>query len=146
MFVELDVHGKIVDLNDKLLEVSGFQSKELIGKSYLTLTDLPRQLFMSCSKNLVAGKTWNGMIRNVTRAGSHYWTDATIVPQKDCNGKITKILISGYPITSLLGAELFNEQAQKFGWPVPMVASKSARQKNSVNGDHGRLPLSSKAG
>ena len=86
------------------------------------------------------------MLRNVTRAGSHYWTDATIVPQKDNNGKIIKILIGGYPITSLLGADLFNEQARVLGWPIAMVATNSTRQKKLLNGSDGRLPLSSKAG
>jgi PAS domain S-box-containing protein len=146
LFVELDVHGKIVDLNEKLLKVAGYQREDLIGKSYLSLTDLPRQLFMACSKDLVAGKLWKGILRNITQTGSHFWADVTIVPIKDHVGKIAKILISGYPITSRLGADLFLEQARELGWPAAMIATKSIGKKRSLNGNDGTLPLSSKVG
>ena len=146
LFLELDALGKIVDLNEKLLKVSGFQREDLIGKSYLVLTDLPRQLFMSCSKSLIAGKLWKGILRNITQTASHFWTNVTIVPIKDLAGKITKIVISGYPITSTSGSDLLYEQAMEFGWPATMIATKSTGQKRSFNDSDGTLPLSSKVG
>jgi PAS domain S-box-containing protein len=146
LFLELDVHGKIVDLNEKLLTTSGFQRENLIGKSYLALTDLPKQLFRSCAKKLVAGKMWKGILRNITQTGSHFWTDVTVVPIKDSDGRVAKILVSGYPITSMSGADLFHEQAMEFGWPAAMIATKSTGQKRSFNDNDGTLPLSSKAG
>jgi hypothetical protein len=101
---------------------------------------------MSCSKSLVAGNLWKGILRNVTQTGSHFWTDIAIVPIKDRAGKIAKIVISGYPIPSMSGADLLYEQAMEFGWPAAMIATKSRGQKRSLNDSDGTLPLNSKVG
>jgi hypothetical protein len=69
-----------------------------------------------------------------------------MMPIMDRDGKVTKILVSGYPVTSMSDADLSHEQAMEFGWPAAMKATKSTGKKRSFNDNDGTLPLSSKAG
>jgi PAS domain S-box-containing protein len=114
LFVETDTKGRILDVNDKLMEVSGFKQKALTGKHYTMLIDMPEQLLNVCSKNLLLGKTWKGVIKNKSKDGSHYWVDATIVPMSDSAGKVKKLFATGYHISNdRLGFEMYTEQARK---------------------------------
>jgi PAS domain S-box-containing protein len=116
LFAEVDTTWKLVYVNAKLTEVSGFQREELIGKPYSILNNVPEKLIEMRNKNIALGKSWNGVIKQRTSKNSYYWADITIVPVLDDKGGIVKILITGYPINHhSLGEELYNMQTGKLG-------------------------------
>lgn len=122
LFAEVDCNGKIVDCNKTLIKVTGYDRKELIGRPYSILSDTPEQLSEACIKNLALGKVWKGIITNVKRNAEQYWMEATFAPTLNSDGKVEKIIITGYPIIhSELGAELYHKQSVELGWPLATI-------------------------
>lgn len=76
--------GKIEELNNKFLEVSGFERDELIGSKHSILNSQhhSKDFFIDLWKTISSGKTWNGEIKNKTKSGSYYWVNTTIIPKK----------------------------------------------------------------
>jgi diguanylate cyclase (GGDEF)-like protein/PAS domain S-box-containing protein len=70
------------------LKISGFNEKELLGKSHNIARDpnMPKSLFEDMWRTIKQEKVWIGEIRNLTKNGDPYWLRATIEPYYE-NGK-----------------------------------------------------------
>ena len=77
-----DTHGKITYANRDFIEVSGFTTDELTGASHNIVRhpDIPPEVFADLWRNLKAGKSWMGVIKNRCKNGDHYWVDAFVTP------------------------------------------------------------------
>jgi len=84
-----DASGRIIHINDKFCEVSGYTRDELLGKDHRILNsgyhdkDYIRAMWMTISQGLI----WQGVFCNRSKDGNLYWVTSTIVPLLNDTGK-----------------------------------------------------------
>jgi len=76
-----DLEGKIVSVNKKFVDVSGYSEEELIGQNHNILNSGHQSpaYWGEMYKKVVLGKVWHDEVRNVKKEGLFYWVDTTIV-------------------------------------------------------------------
>ncbi|HEX5783372.1 MAG TPA: EAL domain-containing protein [Burkholderiaceae bacterium] len=99
--------GRIVQVNDRLVEVSGFTREELLGQDHRLLNSgtHDKGFFTQMWKTLASGQVWRGVICNRTKGGDLYWVDSAIVPLKDGRGEIVRYVSIRIDITERKRAE-----------------------------------------
>lgn len=85
-----DPGGRITFVNRAFIGVSGFTQDELIGAPHDLVRHLhmPKEAFADLWTTLKAGRPWEGLVKNRTRAGDFYWVRANATPVVE-NGKVT---------------------------------------------------------
>jgi aerotaxis receptor len=81
-----DLKGAITYVNQDFIDISGFTSAELVGKSHNIVRhpDMPPAAFAHMWQTLKAGKSWMGLVKNRCKNGDHYWISAYVTPvQRD---------------------------------------------------------------
>jgi len=98
-----DVKGKIVYVNNKFSEISGYSKKELLGQNHRIVKsdEHPRELFVDMWRTIANGGIWQGEVKNKAKDGSFYWVHATIVPQLNDQGKPIQYIAMRTDITQL---------------------------------------------
>lgn len=83
--------GIITYINDDFIDVSGFEEDELINISHNIVRhpEMPPAAFEDLWKNLKAGNSWMGMVKNRCKNGDHYWVHAYATPIMN-NGQTTE--------------------------------------------------------
>ena len=96
-----DAEGKIIFVNEKFKELSGYTKKELIGKSHKIINSKSHSklFFKNLWTQLKSGKVWVGQIKNISRNGDIYWLQSYISPIKDSKGKIKSFFAIQFEIT-----------------------------------------------
>ena len=86
-----DLEGNILYVNDKFVQISGYQESELLGKKHRVLNsgNQPKSYWLEMHQTVLAGKTWHDEVRNRAKNGSYYWVDTTIVPNFNSNKQVT---------------------------------------------------------
>ena len=84
-----DLKGKILDVNEKFTNISGFSREELIGNTHHLINSgfHSKLFFKEMYRTISSGKTWRGEIRNKKKDGTFYWVDTSISPIMCRNGK-----------------------------------------------------------
>lgn len=77
-----DLKGRFIYANPAFLELNGFTSEDLLGKSHNIIRhpDMPAAAFEDMWNTLQTGKQWLGVIKNRRKDGGFYWTQALIIP------------------------------------------------------------------
>ena len=80
-----DLKGRIKVVNDAFEKVSGFSPEELSGKAHNIIRhpDVPEAVFADMWRNIKAGQSWMGVVKNRCKNGDHYWVDAFVTPTFD---------------------------------------------------------------
>jgi two-component system cell cycle sensor histidine kinase/response regulator CckA len=110
-----DPSGRIVYVNRKFTEITGYSSDEVVGenprllKSGKTSADQYRQLWST----IQSGATWRGEYQNRRKNGELYWASTTIAPVKDESGTITNFVALQEDVTETRSLEAQLRQAQK---------------------------------
>ncbi|NRD72252.1 response regulator [Shewanella sp. VB17] len=86
-----DLEGNILYVNDKFVQISGYQSNELIGKNHKLLNSnyQPKAYWQAMYQTVLAGKVWHDEVRNRSKNGEYYWVDTTIVPNYDSKRQVS---------------------------------------------------------
>ncbi|NBQ69108.1 MAG: EAL domain-containing protein [Nitrosomonadaceae bacterium] len=97
-----DLKGKIIQVNEKFCEVSGYSPEELIGQDHRILNSNthPPSFFTGMWATIAKGQTWHQEICNRSKSGKLYWVDSTIVPLVGINGEIDRYLSVRVDITA----------------------------------------------
>ncbi len=84
-----DRAGKIIYTNDKFSEISLYSRQELLGQDHRLLNSghHSHEFFRQMWETILAGKVWQGEMKNRRKDGTTYWVDSTIVPFMDEQGE-----------------------------------------------------------
>jgi len=82
ILMRTDRHGRILEANEALCEISGFAAEELFGQSACILLhpDMPAALHGDLMATLRAGRPWIGIVRQRCKDGGHYWVESHVTP------------------------------------------------------------------
>jgi len=85
-----DLDGIITYVNDKFVQISGYQAHELLGKkhSLLNSSNQQKSYWKNMHETVLSGKVWHDEVRNRAKNGQYYWVDTTIVPNYDKDKKV----------------------------------------------------------
>ncbi|MFZ4762271.1 MAG: methyl-accepting chemotaxis protein [Alphaproteobacteria bacterium] len=77
-----DEKGKIQFVNKDFIDISGFTKEELIGQpqNIIRHPDMPPEAFEDMWRDLKAGLSWSGYVKNRSKNGNHYWVQAAVAP------------------------------------------------------------------
>ena len=84
-----DKAGRIIYVNDKFCEISGYDREELLGLDHRVLNSgyHVHDYFKKMWHTIGHGGVWHGEIKNRRKDGNYYWVDTTIVPFMDAEGR-----------------------------------------------------------
>jgi PAS domain S-box-containing protein len=99
--------GNITFVNQKFIDISGYEESELIGQNHNILNSSyhDAEFFKNLWKTIGSGEIWKGEIRNKSKDGSYYWVDTTIVPFLNKKGKPYQYVSIRSDITNRKAAE-----------------------------------------
>ena len=111
-----DVTGRIIEVNEKFCEISGYSRKELLGQNHRLLksTHHSDSFYKDMWCTIANGEVWHGTICNLNKEGDEYWVDSTIVPFLDENGKPYKYVSARTDVTTVIQSEERLERSQMF--------------------------------
>ncbi len=89
MIVITDLTGRIRDINDRLVELSGFARDELIGATHAIMHSgrQDRAFYEEMWRTISADRIWRGTLCNRAKSGHLYWLATTIGPLFDIRGR-----------------------------------------------------------
>ena len=126
--------GEIVEVNDQLIEISGYRREELIGQhqSILYSKPVPNELLKENRSKVDEGKAWKGEICHVAKDGKEYWVDTTIVPFQSLEGKTTHFLSLSHDITERKRSEELLHQQDKLAAVGQLAAGVAHEIRNPL--------------
>ncbi|BDS13719.1 PAS domain S-box protein [Aureispira anguillae] len=76
---------KILSVNDKFCEISGYHREEVIGQHHEILDSFhhSESFWIDLRETIQSGKIWQGEIKERAKDGSYYWTYTSSVPFLD---------------------------------------------------------------
>ena len=125
-----DIDGRIISVNDKFCEISGYSREELLGQNHRVLKSSlhSSSFYEELWRTISQGKVWNGIICNRKKNGEEYWVESSIVPFLDEKGKPYKYVSARTDITALRQSEERLYRSQLFAnigtWDWDLVTDK----------------------
>ena len=114
-FSRTDPAGKITYVNDAFCNRTGYAKEELLGQKHSIIRhpDMQDAAFKELWETITKKMIWKGIIKNRRKDGQAIYTDTTIVPILDTQGKIAEYMSIRHDVTKIveLGQEI--EQTQK---------------------------------
>jgi len=88
-----DLKGVITYVNDEFINISGYSRDELLGADHNIVRhpDMPAAAFEDLWLTVKSLRPWQGIVKNRTKSGDHYWVDANVLPVFK-NGKVHEYL------------------------------------------------------
>ena len=98
-----DKNGRITYANHKIIDLTGFSLKELLGHTHMDILGSgfhPDSFFTNVWEIISNGKAWHGTIKNKAKDGSYVWFNTTITPLFGDDGKPEQYIFIRVDITS----------------------------------------------
>lgn len=98
-----DVRGKIIYVNDRFCEISGYSREELMGENHRIVRSGVHSpaFYQEMWSAISSGRIWSGDICNRRKDGGLYWVEATISPFLNEAGKPYQYVSVRTDITSI---------------------------------------------
>lgn len=86
-----DLEGKIEYVNPEFVKMTGYNSKEAVGKktSILRSGYMAKKVYEDMWKAITSGQDWQGELYNKKRSGELFWANVSISPIRGREGNIT---------------------------------------------------------
>lgn len=96
-----DTQGRLLYVNPKFTEASGYTAAEVLGKTPRILRSghMRREDYENLWQTLLDGRTWRGELLNRRKDGSLWWEHAAIAPVRDGRGRIIRFVAVKEDIT-----------------------------------------------
>jgi PAS domain S-box-containing protein len=106
---------KIISVNGKFCEVSGYDRTEVIGQHHEILDSFHHSdtFWDNLMTTIESGRIWQGEIKERAKDGSFYWTHTSSVPFLSANGEITQYIVIQTDITDRKQLEKDLRQAKE---------------------------------
>lgn len=87
-----DLDSRITYSNKQFCDIAGFSLDEMRGKPHNLVRhkDMPKLAFADMWKNLKAGDSWMGPVKNRCKNGDFYWVNAFVTPIRDDSNKVVE--------------------------------------------------------
>ncbi|PCH97876.1 MAG: PAS domain-containing sensor histidine kinase [Rhodobacteraceae bacterium] len=100
LVTKTDCNSRVIYVNDKFLDATGYTREDLIGQSSaIYWSDDAEALLHELRNTLKSGQKWFGEIRIKTKSGKIIYTRTTYVPQIDNNGNLVSSIAIRTDIT-----------------------------------------------
>jgi len=95
---------KITEVSRNLLDITGYTQKELIGKDHSILKDptMPDIIYQDIVNTVKSKGTWHGVVKNIKKDRTSFYTTSSITPILDANQNITEYLSIRQDVTNLI--------------------------------------------
>ena len=133
--VRVNPEGKVLFVNQRFCELSGYSKKEILGTSVnqMYAKDIDQELLASLWDRVKQGLIWKGMLKNQRKDGSIYWVKATVVPIKDTQGTITEYMSIRSDITEVIK---LHEEIEATQQEVIYRMGEIAESRSKETGNH----------
>ena len=104
---QTDRQGRIIDVNNKFCEVSGYKRQELLGKDHRVLNSgtHPRSMWIDMYEATIKYKAiWHDIVTNRNKDGGLYIVDTHIMATFEPDGKHSGFLSVRQDITELMSS------------------------------------------
>ena len=110
-----DVQGRILSVNEKFCQISGYTREELLGQDHSKLNSgiHTKGFFKEMYLTLTSGESWHAEVCNRAKDGQLYWVQSTISPFMGKDGKPTMYVAIHTDITGRKRIELQFQQSQE---------------------------------
>jgi PAS domain S-box-containing protein/diguanylate cyclase (GGDEF)-like protein len=102
-----DTNGKIIYVNDKFCEISGFEKDELIGKNHNIVRhpSMSKDFFKNLWETIKNKQIFKGIIVNKKKDGTSYYVDTTIVPILNKDNSIKEYIAIRHDVSQIYEKE-----------------------------------------
>lgn len=100
--IEFTTDGRITDVNENMLAMTGYSADDLIGKNHTVFVEEDYAKSANYKKfwaSLAEGESQEGQFKIFASDGSDIWTQATFNPIVDANGRVFKVVKFASDIT-----------------------------------------------
>jgi len=110
-----DMNGNIIYVNDKYVQLSGYNESELIGKKHSIIKhdDMPQEYFDDLWFQLENAGLFRGTLKNLKKNGDYFYIDVTIVKITDPYDNSIEYMSIANDVTTLIDARLEAQKASR---------------------------------
>lgn len=85
-----DKFGTIIDVNQTFLDVCGYSIEEVLGQPHNIIRhpDSPQILFKILWENILAGRNFHVILKNISKSGKYYWVITDFEVNRNTEGEI----------------------------------------------------------
>ncbi|MDX1628834.1 MAG: PAS domain S-box protein [Fulvivirga sp.] len=101
---EFDPEGKIVNINQNLLDIMGYYKDELIGEHhriFVQKEDKTSDEYKQFWRDLTSGKVKQGEFKRINKSGDDVFLKESYAPIKNRDGSLNKIMLFATDVTEL---------------------------------------------
>ncbi|MGR9114141.1 MAG: EAL domain-containing protein [Gammaproteobacteria bacterium] len=104
LIIITDKNGTIEYVNQKIIEISGYSMKEVIGRkpSLFKSGETPKHEYQELWETITSGQVWRGILKNRRKNGDIYWSQQSIAPMVDADGRVTHYIAIQEDVTEAL--------------------------------------------
>jgi PAS domain S-box-containing protein len=100
-----DVNGRVIYVNPRFTEITGYASEDVVGRHARTLREQTPEEEAAVWTSILEREEWSGEVENRKKDGQSYWVNVHVSPVRDDKGNVTHFVGVGEDITDRRRAE-----------------------------------------